>query len=63
VYVSQDFVGQAKAERWSRLIITFFGVIGLVYGAFVQQFSQTVYILGVGFLLSSLVSYLNRTYL
>ncbi|XP_022226225.1 signal peptidase complex subunit 1 [Drosophila obscura] len=51
-----DFVGQGKAERWSRLIITFFGVVGLIYGAIVQQFSQTVYILGVGFLLSSLIT-------
>ncbi|KAH8404625.1 hypothetical protein KR215_005081, partial [Drosophila sulfurigaster] len=51
-----DFVGQAKAERWSRLIITFFGVVGLIYGAIVQQFSQTVYVLGVGFLLSSLIT-------
>ncbi|KAH8358783.1 hypothetical protein KR093_002512, partial [Drosophila rubida] len=54
--VSQDFVGQARAERWSRLIITVFGVIGLIYGAIVQQFSQTVYVLGVGFLLSSLIT-------
>ncbi|KAH8416638.1 hypothetical protein KR222_000407, partial [Zaprionus bogoriensis] len=52
----QDFAGQAKAERWSRLIITFFGVIGLIYGGIVQQFSQTVYILGVGFVLSSLIT-------
>ncbi|KAL7726974.1 hypothetical protein ACLKA6_012203 [Drosophila palustris] len=56
IQTHMDFVGQAKAERWSRLIITFFGVIGLVYGAVVQQFSQTVYVLGVGFLLSSLIT-------
>ncbi|EDW81138.1 signal peptidase complex subunit 1 [Drosophila tropicalis] len=56
IQTHMDFEGQAKAERWSRLIITFFGVIGLVYGAVVQQFSQTVYILGVGFLLSSLIT-------
>ncbi|KAH8267712.1 hypothetical protein KR026_004080, partial [Drosophila bipectinata] len=52
----QDFVGQGKAERWSRLIITVFGIIGLIYGAFVQQFSFTVYILGAGFVLSSLIT-------
>ncbi|TDG48713.1 hypothetical protein AWZ03_004825 [Drosophila navojoa] len=56
LYFTLDFVGQAKAERWSRIIITLFGVIGLIYGAVVQQFSQTVYILGVGFLISSLIT-------
>ncbi|KAH8383878.1 hypothetical protein KR009_010951, partial [Drosophila setifemur] len=54
--IFQDFVGQGKAERWSRLIITLFGVVGLIYGAIVQQFSQTVYILGAGFVLSSLIT-------
>ncbi|XP_023178026.1 signal peptidase complex subunit 1 [Drosophila hydei] len=56
IQTHMDFVGQAKAERWSRIIITLFGVIGLVYGAVVQQFSQTVYVLGVGFLISSLIT-------
>ncbi|EDW58942.1 signal peptidase complex subunit 1 [Drosophila virilis] len=56
IQTHMDFVGQAKAERWSRLIITLFGVIGLIYGAFMQQFSQTVYVLGAGFLLSSLIT-------
>ncbi|XP_017023746.1 signal peptidase complex subunit 1 [Drosophila kikkawai] len=56
IQTHMDFVGQGKAERWSRLIITVFGVIGLIYGAIVQQFSQTVYILGAGFLLSSLIT-------
>ncbi|ALC46176.1 Spase12 [Drosophila busckii] len=56
IQTHMDFVGQAKAERWSRLIITVFGVIGLIYGAVVQQFSQTVYVLGVGFLLSALIT-------
>lgn len=50
-----DYRGQAKAEMWSRIIITLSGVIGLIYGGFVQQFSQTVYFLGGGFLLASLV--------
>ncbi|KAH8271255.1 hypothetical protein KR018_003907, partial [Drosophila ironensis] len=52
----QDFVGQGLAERWSRVIIIAFGIVGLLYGAFVQQFSQTVYILGAGFVLSSLIT-------
>ncbi|EDW14814.1 signal peptidase complex subunit 1 [Drosophila mojavensis] len=56
IQTHMDFVGQAKAERWSRIIITLFGVIGLIYGAVVQQFSQTVYVLGVGFLISSLIT-------
>lgn len=50
-----DFEGQGKAENLSRIIITLCGVIGFVYGAFVQQFSMTVYILGGGFALASLV--------
>ncbi|EDW98302.1 signal peptidase complex subunit 1 [Drosophila yakuba] len=56
IQTHMDFAGQGKAERWSRFIITFFGIVGLIYGAFVQQFSQTVYILGAGFVLSSLIT-------
>lgn len=56
VYVIfKDFEGQARAERISRIIITLFGIVGLVWGYIIQQFSQTVYILGAGFLLASLV--------
>ncbi|XP_030370563.1 signal peptidase complex subunit 1 [Scaptodrosophila lebanonensis] len=56
IQTHMDYVGQSKAERWSRIIITFFGVVGLIWGAIVQQFSQTVYVLGVGFILSSLIT-------
>lgn len=44
------------AEKFSRFIITLFGIVGLIWGAIIQQFSQTVYILGAGFLLASIVS-------
>lgn len=40
---------------YSRFIITLFGIVGLIWGAIVQQFSQTVYTLGAGLLLASLV--------
>ena len=43
-----DFDGQALAENLSRIIIVLFGVVGLVWGYMIQQFSQTVYILGAG---------------
>ncbi|XP_037815660.1 signal peptidase complex subunit 1 [Lucilia sericata] len=51
-----DFVGQHKAEKYSRFIITLFGIVGLIWGAIIQQFSQTVYILGAGFVLASLLT-------
>ncbi|XP_044763997.1 signal peptidase complex subunit 1 [Coccinella septempunctata] len=51
-----DYVGQAWAEKLSRIIITLFGIVGLVYGYAIQQFSMTVYILGVGFALASLIT-------
>ena len=38
------------------MIIVLFGVVGLVWGFMIQQFSQTVYILGAGLLLSSLLT-------
>jgi hypothetical protein len=33
-----------------------FGAVGLVWGYTIQQFSQTVYILGAGMLLASLLT-------
>ncbi|KAK9872006.1 hypothetical protein WA026_015252 [Henosepilachna vigintioctopunctata] len=51
-----DYKGQALAEKLSRIIITLFGTIGLVCGYAVQQFSMTVYILGAGFVLASLLT-------
>ena len=37
------------------MIVVLFGGVGLVWGYIIQQFSQTVYILGAGFLLATLV--------
>ncbi|XP_057667633.1 signal peptidase complex subunit 1 [Diorhabda carinulata] len=51
-----DFEGQARAEKLSRIIITLFGVVGLTWGYIIQQFSQTVYILGAGFVLAALLT-------
>nr|CAD7404065.1 unnamed protein product [Timema cristinae]CAD7429837.1 unnamed protein product [Timema monikensis] len=51
-----DYDGQRKAEKLYRIIITLFGVVGLVWGYIIQQFSQTVYILGAGFVLAALVT-------
>lgn len=52
----KDYDGQAKAERLSRIIITLFGIVGLIWGGIIQQFSQTVYMLAAGFLLAALVT-------
>lgn len=52
----QDFEGQARAEKISRSIITVFGFVGLVFGAFIQQFSQTIYILAAGFALALIIT-------
>nr|ACO10575.1 Signal peptidase complex subunit 1 [Caligus rogercresseyi]ACO11071.1 Signal peptidase complex subunit 1 [Caligus rogercresseyi]ACO11641.1 Signal peptidase complex subunit 1 [Caligus rogercresseyi] len=51
-----DFDGQARAERLSRIIVTLFGAVGLVWGYIIQQFSQTVYILGAGLLLATILT-------
>ncbi|KAM7362178.1 signal peptidase complex subunit Spase12 [Cochliomyia hominivorax] len=56
IQTHMDFVGQYKAEKYSRFIITLFGIVGLIWGAIIQQFSQTVYILGAGFVLASLLT-------
>ncbi len=51
----QDFEGQARAENLSRCIVLLFGAVGFIYGYVVQQFSQTVYILGGGLALAVVV--------
>ncbi|XP_076286488.1 signal peptidase complex subunit 1-like [Lasioglossum baleicum] len=51
-----DFEGQARAENLCRVIITLFGVVGLIWGYVIQQFSQTVYIIGAGFLMAALIT-------
>ena len=54
--VHMDYVGQGRAEKLYQIIIVLFGAVGLVWGYTIQQFSQTVYILGAGLLLSSLLT-------
>ena len=52
----QDYEGQARSENLSRVIVVLFGAVGLVFGYVIQQFSQTVYILGAGLVFAALVS-------
>ncbi|XP_055698828.1 signal peptidase complex subunit 1 [Phlebotomus papatasi] len=56
IQTHMDFDGQGRAERLSRIIITIFGIVGLVYGGYVQQFSQTVFILAAGFAVAALLT-------
>ena len=51
-----DFDGQAIAENLSRIIVVLFGVVGLIWGYIIQQFSQTVYILGAGLVLATILT-------
>lgn len=51
-----DYVGQAKAEKLYRAIITLFSIVGFIWGYIVQQFSQSVYILGAGFILAAILT-------
>jgi len=53
---SQDFKGQKKAERIFQTVILMFAVVGFGVGLYFEKFSYTVFTLGVGFLLSCLVS-------
>ncbi|XP_017753479.1 PREDICTED: signal peptidase complex subunit 1-like [Eufriesea mexicana] len=51
-----DYEGQGRAEKLSRVIITLFGIVGLIWGYVIQQFSQTLYILGAGFMLAAVIT-------
>ncbi|KAK2176183.1 hypothetical protein NP493_677g02099 [Ridgeia piscesae] len=51
-----DFDGQKRAERTFQVIIILFAVVGFVWGYICQQFSQTMYILCAGFLLSCVLT-------
>jgi hypothetical protein len=55
-YYFQDYDGQARAENLSRIIVVLFGVVGIGFGWVIQQFSQTVYILGAGLVFAAIVS-------
>ncbi|KAF3430575.1 hypothetical protein E2986_12103 [Frieseomelitta varia] len=51
-----DYDGQARAEKLSRVVITLFAIVGLIWGYVIQQFSQTMYILGAGFAMAALIT-------
>ncbi|XP_017753470.1 PREDICTED: signal peptidase complex subunit 1-like [Eufriesea mexicana] len=51
-----DYDGQGRAEKLSRVIITLFGIVGLIWGYVIQEFSQTMYILGAGFVMAALIT-------
>merc|ERR1712150_211187 len=51
-----DYDGQQKAETWSRRIVVLFGLVGLAWGYWIQQFSQTVYILGAGLAFAAMLT-------
>jgi len=51
-----DYDGQARAEKLSRIIILLFGFVGFVWGYIIQQFSETVRILGAGFILAAILT-------
>ena len=52
----QDYDGQGRAEFMSQTIIVIFGVVGLILGWYLQQFSQTVFIVAAGFIIAAIVS-------
>jgi signal peptidase complex subunit 1 len=54
ITVHMDYVG--RAVKLYQIIILLFGVVGLFWGYTIQQFSQTVYILGAGLVLASLLT-------
>jgi signal peptidase complex subunit 1 len=51
-----DYDGQARAENLSRIIVVLFGVVGIGFGWVIQQFSQTVYILGAGLVFAAILT-------
>ena len=50
-----DFEGQRKAERIYQIIITLFGIVGFIWGFYIQRLSATVFIVLGGFALSCLI--------
>ncbi|XP_033097779.1 signal peptidase complex subunit 1-like [Anneissia japonica] len=51
-----DFKGQQLAEQVFQAIIILFAVVGFIWGYLVQQFVQTVYMVGAGFILSCILT-------
>ncbi|XP_059622250.1 signal peptidase complex subunit 1 [Phlebotomus argentipes] len=56
IQTHMDFEGQGRAEKLSRILITLFGIVGLIWGGYTQQFSETVLFLAVGFLVTALIT-------
>lgn len=54
---SQDYAGQELSERLFSYIIIFFTFVGLVWGYYLQDFYQTLYVLGAGVALAAVVSW------
>lgn len=52
----QDFEGQKKAEKIFQIIIVLSAIIGFGVGYHAERLSYSIYTLGVGFLLGSLVT-------
>ena len=60
LFLFQDYDGQGRAEFMSQTIIVIFGVVGLILGWYLQQFSQTVFIVAAGFIIAAIVSFFYR---
>jgi len=54
--VHMDFEGQKLAERLFQVIVVAFGIVGWLYGYYVQDFFMTVLTLGAGFVLACLIT-------
>ncbi|XP_022096997.1 signal peptidase complex subunit 1-like [Acanthaster planci] len=51
-----DYKGQKLAEQLFQGIIILFAVVGFIWGYVCEQFVQTIYILGAGFVLSCILT-------
>ncbi|XP_072047644.1 signal peptidase complex subunit 1-like [Amphiura filiformis] len=51
-----DYKGQKLAEQIFQGIILLFAIVGFAWGYVCEQFVQTVYILGAGFILSCILT-------
>ena len=53
--ITQDYEGQKLAERLFQHILVVFSVVGFLLGLYSQELSYSIYTLGAGVILSSLV--------
>ncbi|XP_002733632.1 signal peptidase complex subunit 1-like [Saccoglossus kowalevskii] len=51
-----DYKGQKLAEQLFQAIIILFAVVGFIWGYMCEQFVQTMYVLGAGFVLSCILT-------